>query len=133
MATPAVKALDTAYLMALKKLLETAQDDTRKFIFEYALLPVRARLSPILLDHKTLHSYTGQYGSRKITHENGEIFLYESDDDATYRLIPLSEIRFAAQGVDDFQIEFHVLEDGSVKEFFIVWDDGFRSFVTRTK
>jgi hypothetical protein len=131
--TPVTKALDTAHLMALKKLLEKKGNDNRKFILNYALLVIQARLSPIILDSKLLNSYAGQYGKRKITHENGELFYYESDDDITYRLIPLSEIRFAAQGVDDFQIEFHVLEDGSIKELFIVWDDGFRSLVTRTR
>jgi hypothetical protein len=131
--TPITKALDTAHLMAIKNLLENEDDDNKKFIFNYALLVIQARLSPISLDSKILKSYAGQYGKRKITHENGEVFFYESDDNATYRLIPLSEIRFAAEGVDDFQIEFHVLGDGSVNEFFIIWDDGFRSFVTRTK
>jgi hypothetical protein len=72
----------------------------------------------------------GYYSHRELA---GSLYYYESDDDATYRLLSLSEKRFAARGADDFQLEFIVAGDGTVRECHIVWDDGFRITLLRTE
>ena len=94
---------------------------------------VQARIAPVTVEESTLRAYTGSYGKRKVTLQDGSLYYYESDDDATYRLEPLTQNRFAAAGRDDFQLEFAVTGDGQVTVCYIVWDDAFRSTLTRTE
>ncbi|MBN2258435.1 MAG: S41 family peptidase [Anaerolineaceae bacterium] len=131
--TRAPGALDAAHALALETLLETEKDAHRSIVFEFAWLAIRARLSPIQVNERVLQSYAGSYGKRKVTLKAGSLYYYESDDDATYRLVPISAQRFAAEGADDFQLEFNVADDGMVKECYILWDDGFRSILIRTE
>ena len=48
-------------------------------------------------------------------------------------LIPISENLFSVEGVDDHQISFNLAPDGNAKELVLVWDDGFRSIIARSK
>ncbi len=131
--TRAPDALDTAHALALDKLLKHEMDAHRKIIYEYARLAIQARLSPITIEESTLRAYAGAYGKRKVSLKDGTLYYYESDDEATYRLLPLTQNRFAAQGRDDFQLEFAVASDGQVTACYIVWDDAFRSTLTRSE
>ena len=131
--TRAPNALDTAHALALEKLLANETDAHRRIIYEYARLAIQARLSSITIEESTLRAYAGSYGKRKVSLKDGSLYYYESDDDATYRLLPLTKNRFAAQGRDDFQLEFAVAGDGQITACYIVWDDAFRSILTRTE
>jgi hypothetical protein len=125
-------AQDVAHAMALERLLKSEADAHKRLVYEYAWLAIQARLFPIQVAEQTLQSFAGSYGTRKVTLKNGTLHYYESDDGATYRLVPLSPNRFAAQDIDDFQLEFQITGDGAVRECHIVWDDGFRSHLQRT-
>jgi hypothetical protein len=131
--TSAPDALDTAHALALEKLHGIEKDNHRRIINEFAWLAIRAKLAPIQVDDEVLRSYAGSYGTRKVTLKDGSLYYYESDDDATYRLVPLNQNRFAALGADDFQLEFAVAGDGQVTACHIVWDDAFRSTLTRSE
>ncbi len=131
--TRAADALDTAHALALENLLANETDVHRRIIYEYAHLAVQSRLAPVTIEESTLRAYAGSYGTRIVTLKDGSLYYYESDDDATYHLLPLTQNRFAAQGRDDFQLEFAVAGDGQVTACYIVWDDAFRSTLTRSE
>jgi len=133
-AVPQQEALDRAQLMILEKLIENENDELNKTIYNFARGEIKGRLNPVEVDSKILKKYAGTYGRRsrrKVIFKNGALMY--SHGNSSYKLIPISEKLFYVDGTDDFQIEFPVLKDGSIKQLIIVWDDGFRSYVTKIK
>jgi hypothetical protein len=128
-AVPQQEALDRAQLVILEELVENETDETNQKIYSFALREIKAKLNPVEVNDRILKKYVGSYGSRKVKFKNGTLTYFHGK--SSFKLIPLSETLFYVDGADDFQIEFPVLSDGSVKELIIVWDDGFRSHLTR--
>jgi hypothetical protein len=125
------KALDTAYLMILKKLIEETADEGKLFDINWAMDAVKARLDPVTLDENTLGRYVGTYGQRKILMENGELFYRRTGPQ--YRLISLKEDLFALEGVDHFRIEFVVDQSGRAVEMIGHYDIGMEDRSVRTE
>lgn len=125
------QALDKAYLLALEKIFERTSDGDQKFHITWAIDGTRARLDPVKLDEKLLQRYTGEYGERKITYEDGE--LYYQRTGPKYRLIPLKENLFAVENLDYFRIETTVDNNGNATELIGLYDDGTKDLSTRTK
>ncbi|UCF71207.1 MAG: S41 family peptidase [candidate division WOR-3 bacterium] len=128
---PGKQALDKAYLMALEKIMKNIQNESKKFHIVWAIDGVRARIEPITIDDALLRQYAGEYGERKITYENGE--LYYQRTGPKYRLIPLKDNLFTLEGLDYFRIEMLVDKKGTVKELVGIYDNGRRDASKRTK
>ncbi len=130
-AVPGKQALDKAYLMALEKIMKKIQNEDRKFHITWAIDGVRARIEPITIDEVKLRQYAGEYGERKITYENGE--LYYKRTGPKYRLIPLKDNLFALEDLDYFRIEMLTDKKGTVKELVGIYDNGRRDVSKKTK
>ncbi len=125
------EALDKAYLMALKKIIGEAPHADQKFRINWAIDGVRARLESISIDEVLLKKYAGQYGERKITYENGELFYQRTGP--KYRLIPLKENLFALEDLDYFRIEITTDKKGNVTELVGIYDNGRKDISPRNQ
>jgi hypothetical protein len=128
---PGPQAFDKAYLMALEKIMEKSQDDDQKVRITWAIDHTRAKLEPVKLDESLLEKYTGEYGERKIIHENGELFYQRTGP--KYRLIPLKENLFAVEDLDYFRIEMIRDKNGNISELVGIYDDGRKDVSKKTK
>jgi retinol-binding protein 3 len=129
-AVPAAEAFDKAYAMAVEKLAAKATDPGRKAEYEWILAGEKAKQNPPRIDAKTLKSYVGVYGERRVTFENGALFYQRTGP--KYRLIPLTATLLALDGLDSFRVEF-VIKDGKVVELMGLYDNGERDPSPRTK
>jgi len=127
---PSKQALDKAYLIALERILAKTKNDDQRFRITWALDAARARIEPVNLDEKLLEKYVGEYGERKITLENGELFYQRTGP--KYRLIPLKENLFAVESLDYFRIEMTTDEKGDVTALVGLYDDGRKDPSKRT-
>jgi len=127
---PAAQAFDKAYAMAVEKLAAKAADPKTKAEFEWILVGLKAKTDPPRVDEKTLKTYAGVYGERKVTFENGVLFYQRTGP--KYRLIPLTGTLFAVEGLDYFRVEF-VVKDGQAVELVGLYDNGDRQPSPRTK
>ncbi len=127
---PASQAFDRAYTMALEKLAAKAPDAQRKSELEWVLVGQKAKLNVPRLNEKMMKAFTGIYGDRTVSLENG-ILQYQRTG-PKYRLLPLTETLFAVEGLDYFRVEF-VIKDGKAVELIGLYDDGTRQPSPRTK
>ena len=103
------KALETALLMAIKRLVEKENDPGFKSTYEWWREAYDAQLNPITLGVDVLTSYVGTYGPRTITLEGGTL-LYQRGGLKT-KLIPLGEDYFGLDGIDYSRLK--VLKEGT--------------------
>jgi CubicO group peptidase (beta-lactamase class C family)/tetratricopeptide (TPR) repeat protein len=76
---------------------------------------LRVAEKPVVLPAPDLQKFTGDYGPRHITYEEGSLY-YQRDGGKKFRLIPLGEDRFALAGLSYFRIWFNVDKDGRVSK-----------------
>ena len=129
-ACPAAEAFDKAYVLAVEKLAVKAADPQRKTQYAWILTGLKAKAEPVKVDEKTLQSYAGVYGERKITFENGSLFFQRSGP--KFKLVPMTRTLFTVEGLDYFRIEF-VVKDGRVDELIGILDNGDKEPSKRTK
>ncbi|AUP80004.1 S41 family peptidase [Flavivirga eckloniae] len=105
--TPSKKAFDVSYLKALETLKENNKEESSKALYEWAIAKLKVKTNPITLDSKTLKSFVGSYGARKITFKDGTLF-YQSDRDkgTIYELYPYSDHEFMLKDLEGFRIRF---------------------------
>lgn len=107
---PAAEALDAAYANALELLAKNNTDGNLTAYYEWPLAPLRLKQNPVTLDAKSLKSFAGNYGPRKVSFENGTLF-YQRDGGTKYELYPYSKNEFMLKGLDTFRIRF--LKEGN--------------------
>jgi hypothetical protein len=129
-AVPAAEAFDKAYALAVEKLAAKASDPERKSAYDWILTGMKAKANPPRVDEKTLKTYVGVYGERKVVLENGALFYQRTGP--KYRLAPLTGTLFAAEGLDYFRVEF-VVKDGKAVEIIGIYDNGTRDSSPRTR
>lgn len=108
--TPAADALDVAYKNALELLIKNNKDENLKAFYEWPVAQLKLKTNPVSLDAKTLKTFAGIYGPRKVVFENGKLF-YQRGGGTKYELIPYSSHAFMLKGLDSFRIRF--LEEGN--------------------
>lgn len=129
-AVPAAEAFDKAYAMALDRLAAKATDPERKAQYEWIAAGMKAKANPAKVEAKTLQTYAGVYGERKVTFENGA--LYYQRLGPKYRLIPMAPTVFLLDGLENFRVEFEV-KDGRSVALIGLYDNGDREPSPRTK
>lgn len=117
------QALIVARTEALKKLMENEKDDGKKKQFAWGIAGLEAERNPITVDEKTLQTYVGEYGPRKVMFENGNLF-YQREGRPKYKLIPMGDDTFALDGMDTFRVKFKRDSSGKVIEFVGMYSDG---------
>jgi hypothetical protein len=121
---PPEQAFDKAYLMALEKISEWAEDESRRYELDWAMAGINARLNPIAPDIDLLESFAGTYGTTSILHENGTL-VYVGTKGTRYALIALNESLFQFPDTDAIRVRFMVDESGKVAEIQLLYDDGY--------
>jgi retinol-binding protein 3 len=129
-AVPAAEAFDRAYALAVEKLAAKAATPERKAEYEWILAGLKAKQSPVRVDPQVLKACVGEYGERKVTLENGQLFYQRTGP--KYKLLPLTATLFALDGLDNFRIEFTV-KDGKAVGLVGLYDNGERQPSPRTK
>ncbi|WP_373516497.1 S41 family peptidase [Pricia sp.] len=120
--TPASDALDVAYMEALALLTKNNKDEGLQAFYEWPLAELKLKTNPVNLDVKTLKSFIGIYGPRKITFENGQLF-YQRGGGTKYELLPYSNNEFLLKGFDSFRILF-LAEGNRVTALQGLYDNG---------
>ena len=108
------EALLEAKRMAVNDLLEQEQNKAKDQQYAYRLEALkweRDRLADLAqafaLPAEQLDEYTGTYGSREITAENGALFYHRTNPERPKnRLIPVKPDEFLIEGLDKFRIAF---------------------------
>ncbi len=103
--TSAANALDIAYKNALEALVESAKDNDMKAFYEWPIAALNLKTNPVTLDAKTLKSFAGIYGPRKVTFEKGKLY-YQRDSGTKYELLPYGNNAFILKGLDSFRVRF---------------------------
>jgi hypothetical protein len=112
-AVPAAEALTQAHLLAVKKLMQGADDPMVRGGLEWAALGLEAELNPVKPGKQLLKSYRGTYGPRVITLKDGDLF-YQRGENPRMRMIPLNETTFRFDEVDYFRLEIIIKDDRAV-------------------
>lgn len=99
------KALETAQVMASKKLAEKEKDPEFKAYYQWQNDAYNAALNPVSIAEEALRSYAGTYGPRTITLEGGSLF-YQREGRTKMKMIPIAEGYFALDGIEYFRIKF---------------------------
>ncbi|MCB2222381.1 MAG: S41 family peptidase [Bacteroidetes bacterium] len=116
------EAYDVAYEMALENLLEKETMDEIKNAIGWKLDALKAEREPYHLDVKDMKAYTGEFGPRKITLENGQLF-YQREDRPKMQMIPMKEDTFWFKELDYFRLKF-VRENGKIIAVEGMYDNG---------
>jgi len=125
------QALDTAYKMALEKLLVNEKDEQFKLGYQWAIDGLKAADAPVVISEKLMKSYTGVYGIRTITLENGDLY-YQREGRDKLRMIPLTEDYFWFKDVSYFRLKI-IVKDGKAIKLEGHYEDGRTDFNERTK
>ncbi len=120
--TAAADALDTAYTKALKSLIKNSKEERLKAFYEWPLAELRIRTNPVTIDAKSLKAFTGSYGPRMISFENGKLF-YQRGSGTKYELLPYSNNEFILKGLDSFRIRF-LAEGNTIVALQGLYDNG---------
>lgn len=99
------KALETAQMLAMKKLSEKEEDPKFKRYYSWVLVGYQSQANPVTISPEVMKSYVGTYGPRTITLEDGSLF-YQREGRAKFKMIPLSEDYFGFDEIDYFRLKF---------------------------
>jgi retinol-binding protein 3 len=110
------KALETAHLMALKKVMENVQDPGKKQQLAWQIEGIKASLNPVTLDENELKLFAGTFEDRNVTFENGKLF-YQRGNRPKYELIPMEENMFRIKELPYFRAKFVKDAEGKITEF----------------
>ena len=102
---PQDKALETAQVMASRRLAEKEQDPAFKAYYQWQYDAYNAALNPLSLSEEALRSYVGTYGPRTITLA-GESLFYQREGQPKRRMIPIADGYFGVDGNDNFRLKF---------------------------
>lgn len=98
------KAFAEALPLIEKALQQAPEDKELKQALTWCQQRVQVQKQPIEIDASTLASYAGSYGPRQIKHA-ADGLTYQREGRSAFKLIPLSQTRFALEGMFDFQLE----------------------------
>ncbi|MGB8657559.1 MAG: S41 family peptidase [Candidatus Zixiibacteriota bacterium] len=130
-AVPQEKALQTAYLEAIKKIIEQTKDENKKQKLTWTVETMNALQNPAKVDAALMQKYAGKYGPRTITLENGELY-YQREGRPKYKMIPLSQDTFIFDELRYFRLKFVSDSTGRVTEVVGMYNDGRTDSSART-
>ena len=114
-----VSAKDALLTAQLKALTKAPEDN---FPAKWALMGIKAKLTPITVSPDSLKGYTGTYGERNIFVENGKLY-FQKTGGAKSHLIPMDKDLFSVEDKDYLRIKF-VRKEAVITGFTRLFDDG---------
>lgn len=118
--TSAQDAFLTAHIKALDS-LRSGNNDVKEY-YEWHLQSLKAKKDPLNVDLKTLKTYTGKFGIRTISLEDGKLY-YQRKSSMKYALTPISNDTFMIEGKTYFRIQF-LFENNKVVAINGLKEDG---------
>ncbi|MCE7991193.1 MAG: S41 family peptidase [Roseivirga sp.] len=118
------QAMEEARLLAVIELLEKELAKPRKERYKYRVDQLtweKDRLNdlktPLVLTDEDLLKYTGDYGPRKISLENGHLYHKNTKPNRpAYKLIPIRKDEFLLEGLEDYRLYFDRDKKGEIKQ-----------------
>ena len=115
-------ALDKAHLMALEQLAGKAEAEQDRHYYTWHADILRARLDPVRVNTKTLESYAGQYGPRRLFVEDGQLF-YQREGRPELKLMPINQTTFILPDHPEVRIMVEI-EDQKAIALIVEYDNG---------
>jgi hypothetical protein len=131
-ATTSDKALETAEIRIFETLMTNTKDSSELFDLKWNLELLRAINNPITLDEKILREYSGVYGERSFTFENGKLF-YQRTGRPKFELEAMSPAIMKGKGNPYFKIEFVKNNNNKVEKVNVYYQDNRIEISTRTE
>jgi hypothetical protein len=119
---PEKDALNKAHLLAIDSLAKKTGGEEQLQAYKWLSERLNAKMNPVTVDAKILEKYTGTYGPRIITFENGFLY-YQREGRPKYKMIPVTETLFMFEELDYFMMEI-VVENGKPVAVVGHYDDG---------
>lgn len=116
------EAFDMAYQMALEKRLENEEMDELKNQVAWTLEGIKAKNEKYKLDPKKMKEYTGNFGPRAITLQDGTLY-YQREDRPKMKMIPMKEDVFRFDEIQYFRLKF-IRENGKIVAVEGMYDNG---------
>lgn len=120
---PEKEALDYAYMLALQKIKEHETDEDAIFLADWNLVRLESQLHPVAIDVSVLESYSGVYGPRRLTVEEGQLY-YQREGRSKLAAIPMGDRLFRFEEADYFRIEVVLDEAGDPIKLIGHYNDG---------
>lgn len=112
---PSNQALEVAQTKALETLMKENEDDEiKKQFYAWNLEGLKAIMEPVVVDTSILKSYIGNYGPRKISLKNNNLYYQKEGTDIQYKLIPLNTHDFLVKEDSSFRLKFIVRNEQTV-------------------
>jgi C-terminal processing protease CtpA/Prc len=118
------KALETAHMEALKRMIAEEKDEEKKARLEWQLPFVRAQYNPVLPDNEKMRDFAGQYGVYEFVVENESLFLIRRGRRGKIRLATLPDGGFFIPGMDNTIFKFFSSEEKGVPELHVLHQSG---------
>jgi hypothetical protein len=125
-------AFDVAYANALRKLLETEEDERSRAALVWVLDRLEVDQLQYELDRHDSRQYVGTYGPRHIWLKDGVLHYRRGENDPMI-MIPMKKDLFRLEGIDYFRIQFTRNERDEVIELVGLYDDGRSDASPRTE
>lgn len=116
------KALDKAHALALEKLLEKTEVESKKFSLQWGLDGLKSRLEPAVVDQDILKKYVGSYTRGSVTLEKDTLYLKAGT--MTFKMIPVSESYFVLEGDTRIRLRFEPDPSGKYFNAIAIFSDG---------
>ena len=117
------KALDKAQILALQKISEKVPDAGQKKHFDWLIESLQSAMDASAPDNTAMTSYSGTYGERMITIENGNLY-YQRKGRQKFLMTSMSHDTFMFRELDYFRLRFEKDANGNVTGLTGIYDDG---------
>jgi hypothetical protein len=119
--TKAADALLAAHTKALEGLVATSAG-AAKARYEWELLSIQSKKEPLQLDSAKLQHFTGTYGDKKVTLEDGQLYFFPFPG-TKVKLIPLTNELFELDAMKNVRLQI-LSENNTVTGIAEVFDNG---------
>ncbi|WP_315821603.1 S41 family peptidase [Paraflavitalea speifideaquila] len=121
------KALLTAQVEAMRKLLSAVDVQELQQLYKWKLFELKSQLNPQQADSSFLSNIQGLYSNgRVVTYDNNSVYYEAKDKMPPTKLTYLMENTFGVEGRPGLRIQFVTNTNGTVKELVALWDDEVR-------
>ena len=102
---------------------ENKNDDFKRKFYVWHLERLQALVEPVMVETTILKSYIGNYGPRKISLKDNNLYYQKGGAETQYKLIPLNNHYFMVKGDSSFRLKFMV-ENGQTLAIEGHYDNG---------